>query len=256
MSAAGAGNAEDGAGAAAIRVDGLFKRFDDIEAVRGLSFSVARGHIVALLGGNGAGKTTTIAMLLGLITPTAGRIEILGVDMIGNRYAVLPRMNFSSPYVDLPKRLTVRENLRVYGALYGVPRLGEAIGRISADLNLTALLDRPYGQLSSGQRTRVGLAKSLLNRPAVLLLDEPTASLDPETAERVRAYLSGYCRETGATMLIASHDMVEVERMCGQVLMMKEGRLVHDGTPAELIAAYGRDTLEEAFLAIAAGNGW
>lgn len=235
----------------AILVDGLSKRFDDIIAVDSLSFSVARGRTVALLGGNGAGKTTTISMLLGLLTPSAGRIEILGVDMLANRHAVLPLMNFSSPYVDLPKRLTVRENLRVYGTLYGVTRLREVIAGIAEDLDLTAFLDRPYGQLSSGQRTRVGLAKSLLNRPILLLLDEPTASLDPETADWVRGYLERYSKNTDATMLIASHNMVEVERMCDQVVMLKAGRLVDHGTPAALIAAYGRDTLEEVFLDIA-----
>ena len=236
---------------AAIRVDGLTKRFDDVTAVRELSFSVAQGRVAALLGGNGAGKTTTIAMLLGLTTPTAGRIEILGVDMAARRHDALPSMNFFSPYVDLPKRLTVRQNLRVYGALYGVPRLGEAIGRIAEDLDLAPFLDRPYGQLSSGQQTRVGLAKALLNRPSLLLLDEPTASLDPETAEKVRFHLAEYRRAAGATMLIASHNMAEVERMCDDVLVLKEGRLVASGAPAALVAAYGRGTLEEVFLDIA-----
>ena len=235
----------------AIRVDGVSKHFEDITAVDSLSFAVARGRTVALLGGNGAGKTTTISMLLGLITPSAGRIEILGVDMLADRHAVLPLMNFSSPYVDLPKRLTVRQNLRVYGTLYGVVRLREAIERIAEDLDLSSFLDRPYGQLSSGQKTRVGLAKSLLNRPILLLLDEPTASLDPETADWVRGYLEHYRKSADATLLIASHNMAEVERMCDEVVMLKAGRLVDQGTPAALIAAYGRDTLEEVFLDIA-----
>lgn len=236
---------------AAIRVDGLTKRFDDVTAVRELSFTVARGRVAALLGGNGAGKTTTIAMLLGLTTPTAGRIEILGVDMIARRHDALASMNFSSPYVDLPKRLTVRQNLRVYGALYGVARLADAIARTAEDLDLAPLLDRPYGQLSSGQQTRVGLAKALLNRPSLLLLDEPTASLDPETAEKVRGHLAEYRRAAGATMLIASHNMAEVERMCDDVLVLKEGRLVASGAPDALVAAHGRATLEEVFLDIA-----
>lgn len=236
---------------AAIRVDGLTKRFDDVTAVRELSFTVAQGRVAALLGGNGAGKTTTIAMLLGLTIPTAGRIEILGVDMIARRHDALGSMNFSSPYVDLPKRLTVRQNLRVYGALYGVARLADAIARTAEDLDLAPLLDRPYGQLSSGQQTRVGLAKALLNRPSLLLLDEPTASLDPETAEKVRGHLAEYRRAAGATMLIASHNMAEVERMCDDVLVLKEGRLVASGAPDALVAAHGRATLEEVFLDIA-----
>ncbi len=245
------GRRQPAAVADAIKVEGLSKDFDGIIAVQDLDFSVASGSTVALLGGNGAGKTTTISMLLGLVTPTAGRIEVLGADMIADRHAVLPLINFSSPYVELPKRLSVRENLRVYGTLYGVVRLREAIDRITEDLELAAFLDRPYGQLSSGQKTRVGLAKSLLNRPALLLLDEPTASLDPETADWVRAYLERYRESTGATMLIASHNMVEVERMCDDVVMMKAGRLVDRGAPKSLIAAYGRDNLEQVFLDIA-----
>lgn len=245
------GQRQPGGVADAIRVAGLSKDFDGIIAVQDLDFSVAGGSTLALLGGNGAGKTTTISMLLGLVTPSAGRIEVLGADMGADRHAVLPLINFSSPYVDLPKRLTVRQNLRVYGTLYGVVRLREAIERIAEDLDLTAFLDRPYGQLSSGQRTRVGLAKSLLNRPLLLLLDEPTASLDPETADWVRAYLERYREGAGATMLIASHNMAEVERLCDDVVMMKAGRLVDRGTPASLIAAYGRDNLEEVFLDIA-----
>ena len=245
------GRRQPGSAADVIRVDGLSKDFDGLFAVRDLDFSVAGGSTLALLGGNGAGKTTTISMLLGLVTPSAGRIVVLGADMRINRHAVLPLINFSSPYVDLPKRLTVRQNLRVYGTLYGVVRLREAIERIAEDLDLTAFLDRPYGQLSSGQRTRVGLAKSLLNRPLLLLLDEPTASLDPETADWVRAYLERYRESAGATMLIASHNMAEVERLCDDVVMMKAGLLVDRGTPASLIAAYGRDNLEEVFLDIA-----
>ena len=246
-----AGRRPPGTRADAIRVERLSKDFDGIVAVEDLDFSVAAGGTLALLGGNGAGKTTTLSMLLGLVTPTAGRIEVLGADMLAERHAVLPLINFSSPYVDLPKRLTVRQNLRVYGTLYGVVGLREAIGRIVEDLDLATFLDRPYGQLSSGQRTRVGLAKSLLNRPLLLLLDEPTASLDPETADWVRAYLKRYREGAGATMVIASHNMSEVERLCDDVVMMKDGRLVDRGAPASLIADYGRDNLEEVFLDIA-----
>ncbi|HEY8553830.1 MAG TPA: ABC transporter ATP-binding protein [Burkholderiales bacterium] len=227
------------------------KRFDDVVAVDDVSFEVARGSTVALLGGNGAGKTTTIAMLLGLLLPTRGEIEIFGVDMIRHRYRVLPRMNFSSPYVDLPKRLTVAENLRVYGLLYGVRRLGARLREVAEALDIGALLKRRYGELSSGQKTRVTLAKALLNEPELLLLDEPTASLDPDTADWVRSYLERYRDRTGATLLLASHNMSEVERMCDQVLMMRAGRLVDRGTPQELLERYGRKNMEEVFIDIA-----
>ena len=240
----------------AIRADRLAKHFGEIVAVDSLSFDILEGSVVALLGGNGAGKTTTISMLLGLLTPTSGGLEVLGADMLRDRYKVLPRLNFSSPYVDLPKRLTSRENLKIYSRLYGVSDIAGRIGRLSADLDITGFLDRPYGELSSGQKTRVSLAKSLLNEPELLLLDEPTASLDPDTADWIRTYLRSYQREHGATLVIASHNMAEVERLCDMVLTMKQGRIVDSGSPQELLAKYGRRNLEEVFLDIARGAAW
>ena len=237
--------------APAVRVEALTKRFDSVVAVDGITFSVAAGSAVALLGGNGAGKTTTLSMLLGVLLPTSGRIAVLGEDMATHRHRVLPRLNFSSPYVDLPHRLTVRENLAVYGHLYGVPRLAERIREVAEALDVAALLERPVGRLSAGQKTRVALAKALLNEPELLLLDEPTASLDPDTADWVRGLLHGYRRERGATLLLASHNMGEVERLCDEVLIMKAGRLVESGSPRMLIDRFGRATLEEVFLDIA-----
>jgi ABC-2 type transport system ATP-binding protein len=238
---------------AAIAVQDLVKRFGKIEAVRGVTFEVRAGTTTALLGGNGAGKTTTLSMLLGVLLPTAGAIHVLGCDMLRERHRVLPRMNFTSPYVDLPKRLTVRENLRVFADLYGIERPSFRIGELAAELDLADLLKRPYGQLSAGQRTRVSLAKSLLNRPDALLLDEPTASLDPDIGDRMRSYLEDYQRRSGCTMLLASHNMSEVERMCSDVIMLRAGIVVDQGSPAELIERYGRETMEEVFLDIARG---
>lgn len=235
----------------ALSVDGLVKRFGAVTAVSGLTFTIPAGATVGLLGGNGAGKTTTISMLLGLLLPTEGRIEAMGVDMLADRYRALPRMNFSSPYVELPHRLSVRQNLRVYADLYGLDLVGDRIAALAAELDLTDFLDRPSGKLSAGQKTRVALAKALLNDPDLLLLDEPTASLDPDTADWVRTYLERYRGRTGATMLLASHNMGEVERLCDRVLMMKRGRIVDDGGPSDLIDKYGRKTLEEVFLHIA-----
>jgi len=238
---------------AAIAVHDLAKRFGKIEAVRGVTFDVRAGTTTALLGGNGAGKTTTLSMLLGVLLPTAGSIHVLGCDMLRERHRVLPRMNFTSPYVDLPKRLTVRENLRVFADLYGIERPSFRIGELAAELDLADLLKRPYGQLSAGQRTRVSLAKSLLNRPDALLLDEPTASLDPDIGDRMRSYLEDYQRQSGCTMLLASHNMSEVERLCSDVIMLRAGSVVDQGSPGELIARYGRETMEEVFLDIARG---
>ena len=234
-----------------IRASGLTKRYSATLAVDDISFSAPKGAIIGLLGGNGAGKTTTIAMLMGLLIPTAGTIHVLGHDMATDRFAALARMNFSSPYVSLPARLSVAENLRVYGHLYGVRRIDARIAELAQQLDLTDLLDRPAGQLSAGQKTRVALAKSLINRPELLLLDEPTASLDPDTGDMVRSWLERFRAETGCTILLASHNMAEVERLCSQVLMMKEGRIVDRGSPADLLARYGRDDLEEVFLDIA-----
>lgn len=234
----------------AIAVHGLTKRYGDVLAVDGIEFTAAAGTTIGLLGGNGAGKTTTIAMLLGLLLPTSGSISVLGHDMLRDRFAALARMNFSSPYVSLPHRLTVRENLRVYGHLYNVRNVAIRIGELAAELDLGALLDRPAGQLSAGQKTRVALAKSLINRPELLLLDEPTASLDPDTGDLVRGWLERYRAETGCTILLASHNMAEVERLCSQVLMLKQGRVVDRGSPQDLLDRYGRDDLEEVFLDI------
>ncbi len=238
----------------AIEVTDLVKRFAKIDAVRGITFSVDAGTTVALLGGNGAGKTTTIAMILGLIIPTSGTISVFGHDIAAARYRVLGLMNFQSPYVDLPRRLTVRQNLMVYAALYGVAKPARRIEEVTGDLDLDGFLDRKYGELSAGQRTRVGLAKALINRPMLLLLDEPTASLDPDTADWVRSYLERYTRDHNATIFLASHNMSEVERLADSVLMMREGAIVDRGPPAELIARYGRDNLEDVFLDIARGR--
>jgi len=235
----------------AIEVRHLSKRFGPVVAVDGVDFAVAAGSTTALLGGNGAGKTTTISMLLGLLLPSSGSVRLLGEDMVRHRYRVLPRLNFSSPYVDLPHRLTVRENLKVYGHLYGVGGLDARIRQLADELDLGDLLERPAGRLSAGQKTRVALAKALLNRPEVLLLDEPTASLDPDTADWVRGYLTTYRDQSGATILLASHNMTEVERICDQVLIMKGGRIVDEGAPSALIERYGRANMEEVFLDIA-----
>ncbi|MDE2580785.1 MAG: ABC transporter ATP-binding protein, partial [Rhodospirillales bacterium] len=207
----------------AIVVAGLTKRYAATLAVDGLDFAVPAGTTLGLLGGNGAGKTTTISMLLGLLIPTAGTIHVLGFDMARERFAALARMNFSSPYVSLPARLTVAENLRVYGHLYGVKRLERRIVELAEELDLADLLARPAGELSAGQKTRVALAKALINRPEVLLLDEPTASLDPDTGDWVRSWLERYRAESGCTILLASHNMAEVERLCTEVLMLKSG---------------------------------
>lgn len=245
---------------AAIQAIDLTKRYpgrkgESVLAVDAVGFAVPRGATFGLLGGNGAGKTTTIAMLLGLLLPTSGSIRCLGHDMAADRFAALARMNFSSPYVALPHRLTVAENLRVYGHLYSVPDLDARIAQLARDFDLEGLLARKAGELSAGQKTRVALAKALVNRPELLLLDEPTASLDPDTADVLRGWLERYRAETGATILLASHNMAEVERLCDEVLMMKQGRIVDRGPPAALIARYRREDLEQVFLDIARGTG-
>ncbi len=234
-----------------IEAEGLSKHFDGVSAVEEVSLSVARGQTVALLGANGAGKTTTISMLLGLLLPSRGRVRVLGEDMVRHRHRVLGRINFSSPYVDLPRRLTVQQNLRFFARLYGVPAAGERVRALAEELDFTALLNRRSGHLSAGQKTRVSLAKALINAPEVLLLDEPTASLDPDTADWVRSYLETYQARSGAAILLASHNMAEVERLAGLVLMMRGGRIVDRGAPGELTARYGRRDLEQVFLDIA-----
>ena len=235
----------------AIEVAHLTKRYGQTLAVDDIGFTVSPGATLGLLGGNGAGKTTTIAMMLGLLIPTSGSIRILGHDMATDRFAALARMNFSSPYVALPLRLSVAENLRIYGHLYNVRHLEQRISELADELDLRELLNRPAGQLSAGQKTRVALAKALINRPEVLLLDEPTASLDPDTGDLVRSWLERYRAESGCTVLLASHNMAEVERLCSDVVMLKRGRIVDRGSPQELLDRYGREDMEEVFLDIA-----
>ena len=235
----------------AIEVSGLRKVFGEVVAVDGLDFAVPQGKVVGLLGGTGAGKTTTLSMLLGLLLPTSGSLKVLGEDMLKHRYRVLGRMNFSSPYVDLPHRLTVKQNLQIYARLYGVKDINARVSELAKELDIVAFLDRPYGQLSAGQKTRVTIAKALINQPDVLLLDEPTASLDPDTADWVRGLLKAYQGRTGASILLASHNMTEVERLCDDVLVMRAGKIVERGAPQELIDRFGRTTMEEVFLDIA-----
>ena len=238
----------------AIAVDHLVKVYKATRAVDGISFALAPGSTTGLLGGNGAGKTTTIAMILGLVLPSAGRVRVLGAEMPRQRYDVLHRMNFESPYIDMPARLTVRQNLTVFGKLYAVEDLPGRIRTLAEELDLTEFLDRPSGKLSAGQKTRVALAKALINCPEVLLLDEPTASLDPDTADWVRSRLERFRKERGATILLASHNMAEVERLCERVIIMKRGRIEDDDTPQRLLDRYGRESLEEVFLDVVRGR--
>jgi ABC-2 type transport system ATP-binding protein len=241
--------------APAIEVSHLVKLYRATRAVDDVSFAIARGSVTALLGGNGAGKTTTIGMIMGLVEPTSGAVRVLGHDMPRERARVLGRMNFESPYVDMPMRLTVRQNLTVFGRLYSVAHLREKIAQLAADLSLTEFLDRPSGQLSAGQKTRVSLAKALINDPDLLLLDEPTASLDPDAADWIRGHLQRYRRARNATILLASHNMPEVERLCDRVIILKRGRIEDDDTPGAILARYGRTNLEEVFLDVARGRG-
>ncbi|MDR3493299.1 MAG: ABC transporter ATP-binding protein [Ancalomicrobiaceae bacterium] len=240
---------------AAITVEALTKIYGQTRAVDGVSFTVPLGATVGLLGGNGAGKTTTIGMIMGLIQPDGGKISVLGAAMPAARSRVLHRMNFESPYVDMPHRLTVRQNLTVFGRLYGVDGVADRIRQLAEDFALTDLLDRPAGRLSAGQKTRVALAKALINDPDVLLLDEPTASLDPDTADWVRSRLETYRHTFGVGILLASHNMPEVERLCDNVIMLKQGRIVDTGSPADLVSRYGRSDMEEVFLDVARGRG-
>ena len=235
----------------AIEVKNLEKRFGPVRAVDGISFTLQRGEVLGLLGGNGAGKTTTIGMIVGLVRPSAGSVHVFGADMARERYRVLHRMNFESPYVDMPHRLTVRQNLKVFALLYGVSNIDARIDELAHDLDLTHFLDREAGNLSSGQKTRVALAKSLINSPDLLLLDEPTASLDPDTADWIRTRIETYRAKHHASILLASHNMAEVERLCDRVIIMKAGRIADEGSPAELMARHGRETMEEVFLDVA-----
>lgn len=232
----------------AVEVDNLAKSFGTTHAVDHITFAVPKGGCVALLGGNGAGKTTTLSILLGLLIPDRGRVRVLGQDMVADRFKVLDRINFSSPYVDLPHRLTVRENLNVYARLFGLKHPHAQVERLAAKFGVAEHLDKPTGRLSSGQRTRVALAKALLNDPELLLLDEPTASLDPDTADWVRTRLEEWRARTGAALLIASHNMAEVERLADTALILSKGRIVEQGTPKDLVSRFGRANLEEVFL--------
>jgi ABC-2 type transport system ATP-binding protein len=239
---------------AAIEVAHLVKTYKTTRAVDDISFAIARGSITGLLGGNGAGKTTTIAMIMGLVLPSSGCIEVLGHPMPERAADVLGRMNFESPYVDMPARLTVRQNLKIFARLYSVENPHARIEKLATELDLGDFLDRPNGKLSAGQKTRVALAKALINQPELLLLDEPTASLDPDTADWIRQHLETYRKENGATILLASHNMLEVERLCDRVIIMKRGRVEDDDGPQQIMARYNRTTLEEVFLDVARGR--
>ena len=231
-----------------IEVINLSKSYKLKQAVNNINFKINENEIVGLLGPNGCGKTTTIGMMLGLLKPTSGKVLINGIDIEKNKISLLHKMNFISPYIELPKKLTVRQNLVVYGKLYNVSNLNDQIDYLSNKLRLNKLLDNVTGELSSGQKNRVSLAKALINNPTVLLLDEPTASLDPETGDFVRTFLENYKKENKISVLLASHNMDEVKRLCGSVLMMKGGIIVDSGTPDHLITKHGRKNLEEVFL--------
>ena len=231
-----------------IEVINLSKSYKSKQAVNNINFKINENEIVGLLGPNGCGKTTTIGMMLGLLKPTNGQVLINGMDIEKNKISLLHKMNFISPYIELPKKLTVRQNLVVYGKLYNVNNLNKQIDYLSNKLRLDKLLDNVTGELSSGQKNRVSLAKALINNPSVLLLDEPTASLDPETGDFVRTFLENYKKENKISVLLASHNMDEVKRLCNSVLMMKGGRIVDSGTPDHLIKKHGRKNLEEVFL--------
>ena len=234
-----------------IEVINLSKKYNDKEAVTNINFKINENEIVGLLGPNGCGKTTTIGMILGLLKPSSGEVLINGMNIEKNKISLLHKMNFISPYIELPKKLKVKQNLTVYGKLYNIQNLNEQIDLLADKLRLKDLLNKITGELSSGQKNRVSLAKALINDPTVLLLDEPTASLDPETGDFVRTFLEDYKKEKKISVLLASHNMEEVKRLCSSVLMMKEGLIVDRGTPKDLIKKYGRENLEEVFLEIA-----
>jgi len=234
-----------------IEVINLSKNYKSKKAVNNISFKINENEIIGLLGPNGCGKTTTIGMILGLLKPTNGKILINGSNLETNKIPILKKLNFISPYIELPKKLKVKQNLIVYGKLYNVENLDDRINYLSKKLRLENLLDKITGELSSGQKNRVSLAKALINDPSVLLLDEPTASLDPETGDFIRTFLENYKKEKKISVLLASHNMDEVKRLCNSVLMMKDGNIVDKGTPDELIEKHGRKNLEEVFLKIA-----
>ena len=235
---------------ATIEVNNLAKQFKNAIAVNNISFTINKGTIIGLLGPNGCGKSTTIGMMLGLIKPTSGTVVIDGQNIENNRTSLLEKMNFISPYIELPKKLTVEENLKVYGRLYGVKNLEGKISEIMEKLNLTEFKKRKTGELSSGQKNRVSLAKALVNDPEILLLDEPTASLDPDVGDNIRTFIEDFASKKSTTILLASHNMNEVERLCHEVMMMKEGKIIDKGKSSDLINKHGRKNLEEVFLKI------
>ena len=235
-----------------IQIKNLTKKFKNNLAVNNINFSIEKNNVLGLLGPNGCGKTTSIGMMLGLIKPTSGQIIIDNKNLESfKRNDILARINFASPYIELPKKLTVRQNLEVYGRLYGIKNRKERIEEISEDLDIKDFFDRQTGELSSGQKNRVSLAKSLINKPEILLLDEPTASLDPDIGDFVRSYIQDYKKKNKITILLASHNMDEVERLCDSVIMMRKGKIIDTGTCAELIQKHGRGNLEETFLKLA-----
>ena len=235
-----------------IQVKNISKKFNSLTAVDNISFEIESNKTLGLLGPNGCGKTTSIGMMLGLITPTSGSIFINGISLEPkNRIKLLSLMNFASPYIELPKKLTVKQNLEVYARLYGVKEVRQRTDEMIEDLNLQDFINKKTGELSSGQKNRVALAKSLINKPKLLFLDEPTASLDPDVGDFVRAYIENYKKNNNLTILLASHNMKEVERLCDEIIMMKQGQIVDNGTCDELIKKHGRKNLEDTFLKIA-----
>ena len=234
-----------------IKISNLTKRYKNALAVKKINFEINKGKIMGLLGPNGCGKSTTIGMMLGLIKPTSGSVTINGLNIENNRTNLLEKMNFISPYVELPKKLTVEENLKVYGKMYGVKNLKEKIFELMEKLNLINFKKRQTGELSSGQKNRVSLAKALINDPEILLLDEPTASLDPDVGDYIRAFIEDFASNKKTTILLASHNMSEVERLCHEVMMMKNGEIIDKGKSTDLIKKHGRQNLEEVFLKIA-----
>jgi ABC-2 type transport system ATP-binding protein len=231
-----------------LEVINLSKSYNAKEAVKDISFKINRNEIIGILGPNGCGKTTTIGMILGLLKPSQGKVLINGIEIENNRVDLLNKLNFISPYIELPKKLTVRQNLEVYGRLYDIKNLKGKIDYLCEKLRLNELINKITGELSSGQKNKVSLAKSIINDPTVLLLDEPTASLDPETGDFVRNFLEEYQKEKQTSILLASHNMIEVERLCSSVLMMNNGSIIDKGSPEELIEKHGRKNMEEVFL--------
>tara|TARA_B110000438_G_scaffold45946_1_gene46108 strand:+ start:539 stop:1264 length:726 start_codon:yes stop_codon:yes gene_type:complete len=235
----------------AIEVNELQKKYENTLAVKNINFQIKKGDIIGLLGPNGCGKSTTIGMLLGLVKPSSGVVKINGQNIENNRTSLLQKINFISPYIELPKKLTIEENLTVFGKMYGVKNLKPKILDLMEGLDLVNFKKRKTGELSSGQKNRVSLAKALINDPEILLLDEPTASLDPDVGDYVRSFIESFAKNKGATILLASHNMHEVERLCSEVMMMKNGKIIDKGKSSDLISKHGRKNLEEVFLKIA-----